>query len=558
GGEAAGVIVFHVDPKAFLIPLLAHWPVPSRTAECLLLYRQGDSLIFLEPPRKTRSSRFADPETWSQLAPPAWLAAKGDTRHLEMPADQGCPILCVIREIPNSSWMITARMDRCEALESATSLTWLLIGGIVGFLLIGGVFLFAQWKHQEAGYLRRTLKAEATAFVMEQHAGRMMEAADRNLARRIESTKTSERYRLFMEFARDVALIVREEDGRIVEVNTAAETLYGYSRDEWLTQSLYELNSQESRESIRTLLCKAAGNGSLMETRHMRKSGEFFPVEVSARRADIGGESLFFIAVRDISDREREETGMKELERQLRQARSLEAIGRLAGGIAHDFNNLLQVILGNAENLLSAVPSGDRKSEAVREIRDAGLRAAELTRQMLIFSRRQPLRMTQIRLGDVVREAEPLLRQLMGDDVDVHLVIRDETGPIQADPSQIIHALMNLAVNSKDAMPEGGLFTVEVSKALFDESLSQSHPGIPPATYAQLCVSDTGKGMTEEVKHRLFEPFFTTKEVGEGPGMGLPAVYGMMKQFGGHILVYSEIGRGSVFKLLFPVSADRS
>jgi nitrogen-specific signal transduction histidine kinase/CheY-like chemotaxis protein len=237
-----------------------------------------------------------------------------------------------------------------------------------------------------------------------------------------------------------------------------------------------------------------------------------------------------------------------------RQGQKMEAIGRLAGGIAHDFNNLLTAIMGYAELVRDALGPSHSSTADVLEIQAAGHSAANLTHQLLAFSRRQILQPQTIDLNDVIRRVESLLRRIIGEDVTLHLSLASPLAPVTVDPSQVEQVVMNLAVNARDAMPDGGRLTIETSVIDLDETYLFQHPGASVGTHVMLTVSDTGIGMDEATQKRLFEPFFTTKELGKGTGLGLATVYGIIKQSQGSVWVYSEPGRGSTFKIYLPIA----
>jgi nitrogen-specific signal transduction histidine kinase/ActR/RegA family two-component response regulator len=245
-------------------------------------------------------------------------------------------------------------------------------------------------------------------------------------------------------------------------------------------------------------------------------------------------------------------TDYRLLEQQFLQAQKLESLGRLASGVAHDFNNLITVISGYSDLALTGLQDTDPLFESLSEIRKAGDRAASLTQQLLAFSRKQLLQPVPLNVNTVILEAEKLLRRLIGEDIDLRLQLNPSCGTVVADPGQLHQVIMNLVVNARDAMPQGGSIIIESDNVELNQGYTESRPEMRPGSYVLLVVSDTGTGMNDEVKSHIFDPFFTTKSRGTGTGLGLSTVYGIVKQTGGWIWVYAEIGKGSTFKIYLP------
>ncbi|MGA3016103.1 MAG: PAS domain S-box protein [Bryobacteraceae bacterium] len=351
------------------------------------------------------------------------------------------------------------------------------------------------------------------------------------------------------------AIVAVDRAGRIVLANRRAEEIFGYSREELLGQPIEMLLPESRRghhvherdEYFARPRIRPMGTGIDLAAR--RKDGTEFPVEVSLSYVQAEGGIYAIAFVSDISQR-------KHLEEQLLHAQKMEAVGRLAGGVAHDFNNMLTVISGYNRMILDELSALDPLRGYAEEVLKASDRAAALTNQLLAFSRRQIMRPRVISVNTVLGQTEKMLRRLIGEDVELVLRLDAGAGNIRADPLHVEQAVVNLAVNARDAMPLGGRLTIETGNVTLDENYARTHMGVKPGEFVLIAVSDTGHGMDAETRRRIFEPFFTTKEKGKGTGLGLATVYGMIKQTGGDIWVYSEPGRGTTFKLYFPRVAE--
>jgi PAS domain S-box-containing protein len=343
--------------------------------------------------------------------------------------------------------------------------------------------------------------------------------------------------------------------GRFIYVNPASEAISGYTREELLAMNFWDLLHPDFRELIKQR-AQARQQGELVPSRYelkiITKNGEERWIDLTVGMINFEGKPAVLGTDFDITERKRAEEEMRALEEQLRQSQKMEAVGLLAGGIAHDFNNLLTIIKGYSQLSLLELKEGDLLKGNIEEIQKATERAANLTGQLLAFSRRQVMQMKVFDFNTLLRDLENMLRRVIGEDIELVTILADDLGRTKTDPGQIEQVIMNLAVNARDAMPSGGKLIIETANVEFDEPYAYVHIAMAPGRYVMLSVSDTGVGMTPEVRERVFEPFFTTKEKGKGTGLGLSTVYGIVKQSGGNIWVYSEPGQGTTVKIYFP------
>jgi PAS domain S-box-containing protein len=379
---------------------------------------------------------------------------------------------------------------------------------------------------------------------IEEELRRTNEELDRRKSRELRDSQS--RMALIVDSSQD-AIIGKNLEGIITHWNKGAEHMYGYTAQEMIGRSITTLCPPDRPDEIPEILRKIRNGESVdyFESVRLTKDGRRVNVSVSISPIyDSEGKVLGASAIA------RNITAQKKVEEQLRQSQKMEAVGRLAGGVAHDFNNLLGIVTACTELLRARVDHEGQ--EYVDNIREAAKRGASLTRQLLAFSRKQQAQTQVLDLNQRLKDVSKLLHPLMGDDVEITLLPRSDMAVIEVDPSQLDQIVMNLAVNARDAMPKGGKLIIETAVFDFDESFAREHPPMVAGRHVMLAISDNGTGMDEETRSRIFEPFFTTKEVGKGTGLGLATVYGIVRQSGGHIWVYSEPGHGTTFKIYLP------
>jgi two-component system, cell cycle sensor histidine kinase and response regulator CckA len=447
---------------------------------------------------------------------------------------------------------------------SASSWRWV---EHAGWVLFEDTFLLIAIKRSVSemwDIAERTAESENLTENLEGHVTErtaQLAALNRNLENEITERRSAEaalrdsegRYRMLFESNPFPMWVFDEESLSFLAVNEAAILHYGYSAEEFLAMTIKDIRPSSD---VAVLLDHIANGvrtpGEASSWRHQKKDGTAIDVEITSSPISFTGRPAKFVLAIDVTERKKAEHNLKELEDQLRQSQKLEAIGQLAGGVAHDFNNLLTAIAGHSDMCLRQLSSDDPLRHRVQQIKKAGDRAAALTRQLLAFSRKQILQPKVIDLNDIVVDMNKMLRRLIGEDIHLMMGLGVDLGRVKADPNQIEQVLMNLSVNARDAMPKGGKLTIETSNVQVGEEFASYHMSVPPGPYVMLAVSDTGSGMDAPTQARIFEPFFTTKEVGKGTGLGLATVYGIVKQSGGTIWVYSEVDCGTTFKIYLP------
>ena len=447
----------------------------------------------------------------------------------------------------------------------------LLLAGLGGFAVaMAGGLIFSRRTSQPlidiaaatrdiaAGDWNRTVPARGSAEAITMAvAFNDMTRSLRDHAERLRAAY--QRFSTVTQSARD-AIVSTDEAGSITFWNRSAETIFGYSEADVLGKPITMLMAPSDRPAYAAALEASAAEetiaGRIIEVTGVRRDGGMFPVEFSLATLQ-GPEGRAATAVmRDVSERKQAQAALQQRDEQLRQAQKMEAIGRLAGGIAHDFNNLLMAIHGYGEMLVQNLEDGDERKSDAQEILKAADRAAGLTRQLLAFSRRQVFTQQPVALDQLVEGTQKMLQRLIGTGIEISTKIWPDLTPVLADSSQIEQILVNLVVNARDAMPNGGKITIELRNVELDKIGVAAHPGLQPGDYVEMAITDTGTGMDADTASRIFEPFFTTKEGSKGTGLGLATVYGIVQQSNGAIEVQSRLGHGTTFYVYLPRAVD--
>jgi two-component system cell cycle sensor histidine kinase/response regulator CckA len=419
----------------------------------------------------------------------------------------------------------------------------------IPFILVSGTLgeevAVAAMRSGAADYLlkdRLTRLGQAVSHALEQSALRKeRESAD-------EAMQQSEhKYRHLFESLSEAAFLIDTKSRRILDANLCAEKLLGRTRTEVLGMNEAKLFPPNEAGDYCGKLASAGtrGKGQLDEAEVQAKDGTTIPVQVSLSPIELYGRDLVLALMADITER-------RQLEEQFIQSQKMEVVGHLAGGVAHDFNNILSVIFGYADLMLQKLDSDDPLRKYAEEVRYAGDRAAALTRQLLVFSRKEALQPAVLDPNQLIKGLDKMLRRLINENIELTIELGEQIGRINADSGYFGQVLMNLVVNARDALPNGGRISIKTSNISLDENYAQKHSGVTPGKYVALSVTDTGMGMTEEVKAQLFKPFFTTKPKDKGTGLGLATCQTIVSHSGGHIGVESEVGNGATFRIYFP------
>lgn len=562
-----GYILLEVDPEQNLFPLIQKWPTPSRSAESLLVRREGNEVVYLDELRYKNGTtlNLRLPVTSADL--PGAMAVQGTTGMVEGKDYQGKEVVALLKKVPDSPWYMIVKIDKEEIYAPTrnaariifliASLTILSFGGAAASFLM-------KWRANHYRYLT-TLESQRAA-----------------LFTRLEN---------LMQNASD-AIIIFGEDLVIKEANARAVKMYGCSREELIGMSVRKLRTPETRNGLDHDVSLVNRQGRLIyETSHMQKNGTGFPVEISTNSMEIEGVRYYQSIIRDITERKaaeaelleyynhleklvkdrtieleeknrklgeeiaerkRAEEEKKKVEEQLVQTQKIEALGRFAGGIAHDLNNILYPVIINTEALLDEAEAGTESYEMLKQTLEASYRQRDLVKQILSFSRQGIQKLSPIKITPLLEKTLDFIRSTLPSTIELQRSINAQSDTIMGDPTQIQQVIMNLCNNAADALAsQRGIIEVSLSDVHLDSI--PAYPEAEPGRFLEFKVRDTGSGMSGEVMDHIFDPFYTTKGVGKGSGMGLSVVHGILKNHGGAITVESKPGKGSLFTVYLPV-----
>jgi PAS domain S-box-containing protein len=527
-----GAVVLVCDAAQYLYPLLEVWPVLSRTAETVLVRRDGQSVLFLNPLRRQSGAALTQRLPLSRTDVPAVMGVLGYRGLVEGRDYGGVETVAIVEPVPGSTWVVVAKEDASEVFAGwslrATELFSMMLLALGGIVAVGLV----AWQRDRKAHYRALYLAEE----------RRREADLRFRA-------------IYDRVSIGIAEISLEHRFRCA--NPTYCRWLGYSEQELIGKHLRDIThpkDQETNLHLQDRLASGAIDHYEMEKRLVCKDGHVFDGLISASLVrDATGQPAYVLgALVDITERNRADEERDRLQAQLMQASKMESVGRLAGGIAHDFNNMLLVILGRTEVVLDQVDPATPLHEDLLEIQKAALRSADLTRQLLAFARKQIVAPQVLDLDATVEGTLKMLRRLIGEDIDLLWRPRAGQWRVKIDPAQLDQVMANLCVNARDSIDGVGRVTIETDTVMLDDAYCSMHAGFVPGEFVVLAVSDDGRGMDKEIQRRIFEPFFTTKALGQGTGLGLSTVYGIVKQNDGFINVYSEPGHGSTFRIYLP------
>ena len=525
-----GALVLVIDTAKFLYPLIQSWPTTENTAETLLVRLDNDHVLFLNDLRYQPDAALNMRIPLTQRDVVAVMAVHGKEGYVETKDYRGVDVSGVILPIPDSPWFIIAKIDRKEAFSEWHFRSLLLFFLILGLtLLLGAVGLVFRQREKKIDFQKLYQSESALRQTLESHSTTLKAIGD--------------------------AVISTDAGGLVTLMNPVAESLTGRQEEESLGKPLEEVfciinagNREKVVNPVEKVLKDGLTVGLANHTILISKDGKEYRISDSAAPIkDSDGRLIGVVLVfRDISHE-------IEMEEKLSQAQKMESIGTLAGGIAHDFNNILFPIIGHAEMLLDDLPEDGSIQNSLNQIYTSALRARELVKQILAFSRQEKNELKLMKMQPIIKEAMKLIRSTIPTTINITQNLQSDCRPVSADPTQIHQIVMNLATNAYHAMEEN---SGELKVNLKEIELSEHDlisPDMSPGLYACLSIADTGMGMNKDVMDRIFDPFFTTKEKGKGTGMGLSVVHGIVKQMNGEIQVYSEPGKGTEFHIYLPI-----
>ena len=566
-----GAVVI-LDPLAReLLPLLNEARNSTRTGEALLLWSQNGEGRYASPRRYHEPESDLPAASSDTLKQTVRIAVEDHAVFGQFLDYRSVPVLAVALKIPSLAGVVVIKVDRAEALADFLRAVRLQVIAATAILIVyAGTILWLRRsaigremmgriaqqqailaERQRTEELLRAVNAtletrvtERTAQLASANEQLRLELDERARAERALRT-SEERYRELIENARDI-IYTHDLEGRFTSLNRMGEESLGYTREEILNLNILDVAGPEYNEFLQQLTRtpRADREASTYELGMTSKEGVRLTMEISPRVIYENGKAVRVQGIaRDLTER-------KKLENQLIQAQKMEAVGQLAGGVAHDFNNLLTIILGYCEELSEQFSKESPVAQQLTEIWTAGKRAASLTAQLLAFSRQKAVNPEVLDMSEVVSEMESMLRRAIGEGIHLTTKLDGDLGQVKADRGQVEQAILNMAVNARDAMPMGGSLTIELASA--NESSAPPKLPVKPGPYVMLKVRDSGQGMDAQTQARVFEPFFTTKEPGRGTGLGLAMVYGTVKQAGGYIWLESAPGQGTTFNIILP------
>jgi PAS domain S-box-containing protein len=556
--ENWGVVITVPVPDESHVRYVLSVPIPAADIARVVGEVQRDAgwFVLVLDRKDIAITRLPDHERYvGRMAPSRWSSRSRTAEgSWSGPNPAGLPIFVWYARSPTTQWAAGASVPQTVLNAPLRRALWLLAG--LGASLLALALGLAYWTGSKLSRAIWSLNKAGSEVATTQHVDAIHTSVrEVNEVGEVLSTSArmaqdrEARLRSILDTAPE-ALITIDQSGTIESFSRSAEALFGYQQKEVVGQNVKILMPSPYRDGhddylehyLRTGERRIIGIGRVVTGR--RKDGSVFPMELAVGEAIVGDRRIFTGFVRDLTTRQK-------IEQELRQAQKMEAVGQLTGGVAHDFNNLLTVITGNLE-MLEAKVSGQREHELLSEAQEAAVLGARLTERLLAFGRRQPLRAKRVDAGELLTQFSELLRRTLGETIELRTIVPARPHEAVIDPSQLQNAILNLAINARDAMPAGGKLFIELGEATLDAAYAKAHADVQIGRYVSIAVTDTGRGMTREVRERAFEPFFSTKPVGSGTGLGLSMVYGFVKQSGGHVLIDSQPDQGTTVRLYLP------